>query len=79
MERLGSSAGVLLLVLLVFGVANFNVLITGLTDAPINTMTVVLPLILFGGGIVGLIVGAILKRSRPDVYERIGGGAGAEE
>ena len=72
-------AGVLLLVLLVLGVANFNVLITGLTDAPINTMTVVLPLILFGGGIVGLIVGAILKRSRPDVYERIGGGAGVEE
>jgi hypothetical protein len=32
-------------------------------------------LILFGGGIVGLIVGAALKRSRPEVYERIGGGA----
>jgi amino acid transporter len=72
-------AGVLLLVLLVLGVANFNVLITGLTDAPIDTMTIVLPLILFGGGVVGLIVGAVLKRSRPDVYERIGGGAGAEE
>src|SRR5919112_524741 len=72
-------AGVLLLVLLVLGVANFNVLITGLTDAPIDTMTVVLPVILFGGGIGGLIVGAFLKRSRPDVYERIGGGAGAEE
>jgi L-2-hydroxyglutarate oxidase LhgO len=42
-------------------------------------MTIVLPLILFGGGIVGLIVGATLKRRRPDVYERIGGGAGAEE
>jgi amino acid transporter len=72
-------AGILLLVLLVLGVANFNVLITGLTDAPIDTMTIVLPLILFGGGIVGLIVGAVLKRSRPEVYERIGGGAGAEE
>ena len=72
-------AGVLLLVLLVLGVANFNVLITGLTDAPNDTMTIVLPLILFGGGIVGLIVGAVLKRSRPDVYERIGGRAGAEE
>jgi L-2-hydroxyglutarate oxidase LhgO len=42
-------------------------------------MTIVLPVILFGGGIVGLIVGAVLKRSRPDVYERIGGGAGVEE
>ena len=72
-------AGVLLLVLLVLGVASFNVLITGLTDAPIDTMTIVLPVILFGGGIVGLIVGAVLKRSRPDVYERIGGGAGVEE
>ena len=72
-------AGVLLVVLLVLGVANFNVLITGLTDAPIDTMTVVLPVILFGGGIIGLIVGAFLKRNRPEVYERIGGGAGAEE
>jgi amino acid transporter len=72
-------AGVLLLVLLTLGVANFNVLITGLTDAPIDTMTIVLPVILFGGGIVGLIVGATLKRRRPDVYERIGGGAGVEE
>ena len=43
-------AGVLLLVLLVLGVANFNVLITGLTDAPIDTMTIVLPVILFGVG-----------------------------
>ena len=72
-------AGILLLLLLVLGVANFNVLITGLTNAPIDTMTVVLPVILFGGGIVGLIVGAVLKRNRPEVYERIGGGAGAEE
>jgi len=72
-------AGVLLLILLVLGVANFNVLITGLTDAPIGTMTVVLPIILFGGGVVGLIVGAVLKRNRPEVYERIGGGASAEE
>ena len=78
-SRAPAIAGVLLLVLLVLGVANFNVLITGLTDAPINTMTIVLPVILFGGGIVGLIVGAFLKRNRPEVYERIGGGAGEEE
>jgi amino acid transporter len=63
-------------VLLLMAATSFAV---GLTEAPIDTMTVVLPLILFGGGIVGLIVGAVLKRSRPDVYERIGGGAGAEE
>ncbi len=68
-----------MLCLEVLVVANFNVLITGLTNAPVDPMTIVLPVILFGGGIVGLIVGATLKRRRPEVYERIGGGAGAEE
>lgn len=72
-------AGVLLLAVLVLGVANFNVLITGSTEAPIDTMTVVLPVILFGGGIVGLIVGAVLKRRRPEVFASVGEGANAEE
>ena len=45
--------------ILVLGVANFNVLITSATDAPTDTMTIVLPLILFGGGALGLIVGAL--------------------
>ena len=71
-------AGVLLLIVLVLGVANFNVLITGSTEAPTNTMAIVLPVILFGGGIVGLIVGAVLKSRRPDVYQRVGKGADAE-
>jgi amino acid transporter len=71
-------AGVLLIVVLVLGVANFNVLITGATGAPTDKMTIILPVILFGGGIVGLIVGAVLKRRRPDVYARIGEGAAAE-
>jgi amino acid transporter len=71
-------AGVALLVVLVLGVLNFNVLITGLTDAPTDTMTVVLPLILFGGGLLGLLVGAWMRSGRPDDYARIGEGARAE-
>jgi amino acid transporter len=43
-----------------------------------NTMTIVLPVILFGGGIAGLIVGAMLKRRRPDVFASVGEGASAE-
>jgi hypothetical protein len=67
-------AGILLLTVLILGVLNFNVLITGSTDAPTDTMTIVLPLILFGGGIAGLLVGARLKTSKPDVYAGIGEG-----
>jgi amino acid transporter len=69
-------AGVLLLILLVLGVANYNVLITGSTEAPTDPMTIVLPAILFGAGIVGLIVGSVLKRRRPEVFARVGEGAG---
>ena len=67
-------AGVAMLVVLVLGVANFNVLITSATDAPTDTMAVVLPLILFGGGVLGLVVGALLKSRKPDIYARIGEG-----
>lgn len=56
---------------------NFNVLITGSTEAPTDPMTIVLPAILFGGGVLGLLVGAILKARRSEVYRRIGEG-GAE-
>ncbi len=55
-----------------------NVLITGAINAPTNVMAVILPAILFGGGILGLFVGYRLKRSRPEVYERIGQGANAD-
>jgi amino acid transporter len=65
-------AGVLLLVVLILGVSNFNVLITSAIDAPTDDMTIVLPLILFGGGALGLIVGAVLKSRKPDVYAHIG-------
>jgi amino acid transporter len=69
-----SLAGVLLLVILVLGVASFNVLITSATDAPTDTMTIVLPLILLVGGILGLVVGAVLKARKPEIYARIGEG-----
>jgi amino acid transporter len=65
-------AGVCLLAMLVLGVANFNVLITSATNAPTDTMTIVLPVILFGSGIVGLIVAAVLRARRPEVYAGIG-------
>jgi hypothetical protein len=41
-------------------------------------MAVVLPLILFGGGAVGLVVGALLKRRNPGVFASVGEGPGAE-
>jgi amino acid transporter len=65
-------AGVLLTAVLVLGVLNFNVLITGLTDAPTDTMAIVLPLILLAGGLLGMLVAALLKSSRPDIYAHIG-------
>jgi hypothetical protein len=71
-------AGLALLVVLVLGVLNFNVLITGLTDAPTDSMAIVLPVILFGAGLIGLAVGAWMKSSRPDDFARIGEGAAAE-
>jgi amino acid transporter len=64
--------GVALTAILVLGVANFNVLITGLTDAPTDKMTVILPLLLFGSGVVGMAVAALLRARRPAVYQEIG-------
>jgi amino acid transporter len=65
-------AGVLLVVILVLGVANFNVLITSATDAPTDKMTIILPVILFGSGIVGMAVAAFMRAKRPKVYAEIG-------
>ncbi|MBX6764396.1 MAG: APC family permease [Rubrobacteraceae bacterium] len=72
-------AGVLLVALLVLGVANFNVLITSSTTAPLSPLTVILPVILFGGGLAGLLVGVFLRSRHPDVYAGIGEGAGPME
>jgi amino acid transporter len=67
-------AGVLLLVVLVLGVLNFNVLITGDPTAPTQDMAIILPVILFGGGLLGLALGAALRSRRPEVFRRIGEG-----
>ena len=58
--------------------ANFNVLITGAPDAPTDTVTVVL-LSLLASAVVGLVVEAVLNRSRPDVYATIGERTPTEE
>jgi amino acid transporter len=65
-------AGVCLLVILVLGLANFNVLITGSTDAPTDSVSVILPLVLFGAGVIGLFAGAVMKSRAPECYARIG-------
>lgn len=65
-------AGVCLVGILILGLLNFNVLITSMIDAPTDDMTIVLPAILFGGGIVGLLVGAWMKSARPQAYAQIG-------
>jgi hypothetical protein len=73
------TAGIALLVILVLGVANFNVLITGAPDAPTDTVTLVLLLLLLASAVVGHVVEAVLKRSRPDVYATIGERTPTEE
>jgi len=65
-------AGVLLSIVFVMVLSNFNLLITGDPTAPGDARSVILPLILLGGGVVGLGVGAYLRQSRPEVYARIG-------
>ncbi len=65
-------AGLALVAILVLGVANFNVLITSSTDAPTATISVVLPLVVFGSGIAGLLVAAVLRGRAPERYARIG-------
>jgi hypothetical protein len=66
-------------VILVLGVANFNVLITGSTDAPTDSVSVILPLVLLGAGIAGMMAGAIMKRRVPECYVRIGQRTAVEE
>lgn len=65
-------AAVLMLVIVVLGVTNFNVLITGSTDAPTDSMAIILPAILLAAGLVGMAVAAWLRASHPDRYALIG-------
>lgn len=67
-------AGVLLTGIFILALSSFNVLITGAPGAPLDDRTIILPAILIGGGLIGLATGAYLKRSKPEVYARIGEG-----
>jgi amino acid transporter len=67
-------AGIALLTIFILGVLNFNVLITSATNAPTDTMTIVLLLLLLAAAVGGLAVGGWLKSSKPEVYARIGEG-----
>jgi len=69
-------AGLALLAVLVLGVLNFNVLITGLTDAPLDSKSVILPAILLAAAVIGAVLAVWLRGSRPQTYERIGEGGG---
>ena len=63
---------VALFVILVLIIVNFNVLL----DQPESTATTfILPALIIVPGIIGVIWGVALRRSRPDVYARIGHGA----
>jgi len=72
-------AGVLMLGITVLGVTNFNVLITGATDAPTDSMAIVLPLILLAAGVIGMIVAAVIRARDPERYARIGERTRVEE
>jgi amino acid transporter len=72
-------SGIALLAILVLGVANFNVLITGATDGPRDSMSVVLPVVLFGAGVVGALVAVALRSGAPQRYARIGQPTPTEE
>jgi amino acid transporter len=69
-------AGLALLTVLVLGVLNFNVLITGLTDAPLDSKSVILPAILLAAAVIGAALAYWLRGNRPDTYARIGEGGG---
>ena len=65
-------AGLGLTTVFILVLANFNLLITGVPDAPTDDRAIILPAILIGGAIIGLLVGLWIKNTKPDVYERIG-------
>jgi amino acid transporter len=71
-------AGLALAAIFVIALLNLNVSITGLTDAPLDDLTIILPACMLGFAAVGMIVGLFLRSRRPDIYEEIGEGATAE-
>ena len=69
-----SLAGVLLTAVFILALFNFNVLITGLQDAPLDDRSIILPALLFIAAAIGVVVGLWLRSSKPDIYARIGEG-----
>ena len=67
-------AGICLAAIFIVALLNFNVLITGATDAPLDEKAIILPAIVIGGGALGMLLGRWLRTSRPEVYARIGEG-----
>ncbi len=65
-------AGVGLTAVFIIALSNFNLLITGDPTAPGDDRAVILPAILLVGAVLGLIVGAVMRSSRPEAYARIG-------
>jgi amino acid transporter len=72
-------SGVALVAILVLGVANFNVLITSSTTAPEDSVSIILPIVLFAAGILGMIVAAVIRARDPERYRRIGERTPTEE
>lgn len=67
-------SGLVLAVVLVLIVLNFNVLLTSDPTAPLNPLAVVLPVVVLGAGIVGFVVAVALRSRKPHVYAGIGEG-----
>ena len=67
-------AGVLLSIMFIVALLNFNVLITSSTDAPLDSKSIILPGLIIVAGLAGLALGSWLKSSKPDVYAGIGEG-----
>lgn len=65
-------SGILLVIILVLGVTNFNVLITGAIDAPTDSAAIILPLLLLVAGLVGMLVAAVIRARDPERYRMIG-------
>ncbi len=70
-------AGLVLAVVLVLIVLNFNVLLTSTPGAPLNPLAVVFPVLVLGAGVVGFVVAVAMRSRRPAVYAGIGEGVAA--
>ena len=67
-------AGICLAAIFIVALFNFNVLITGATDAPLDSKAIILPAIVIGGAAAGMLLGLWLRSNRPEVYAGIGEG-----